>query len=819
MKILKFGGTSISSSKRIQNVTAIIREQWECCSPIAVVVSAFGGVTDALIQISQQAVKTDRSYSDELEKLNKRHNAILEDLVPEKNKTEAKSQVAAYFNEINDILHGILLTRELSKRSLDLIMSFGEILSAYIISETLKSLIPCASFLDAREVIKTDRNFGAARINYEKTYPLIQKYFQNHQILPIITGFIGSTDEGETTTLGRGGSDFTASLFGAGLDAKEIEIWTDVDGVMTADPRKVQQAFPIPAMTYKEALEMSHFGAKVIHPPTITPALKKNIPIRIKNTFNPQAPGTFISNKSQNHGAMICGISSIDTIALLRIEGSGMVGVYGVAMRLFGALAKNEISIILITQASSEHSICIAVVPQHAIQAKEAIESEFFLEKKAGLIDPVIIEEPLSIVAVVGENMRNIPGIVGKLFSALGKNGVNVVAIAQGSSEYNISVVIKKIDESKALNLIHEEFFLSQKTTLHLFLIGTGLIGSTLLAQIQKHLPELRKEYALDIKIVGIANSQKMKFNSEGIKMVDWNNVLSKSAHKMDLSTYIEQMKSLNLINSIFVDCTANETIAKAYESILAANISIVTPNKKAASGNYSTYKALKDLSKWRGVNFIYEANVGAGLPIISTVANLRRSGDKIIKIEAILSGTLSYLFNSFTNGKKFSEVLLDAQKKGFTEPDPRDDLNGKDLMRKLLILARESGYPIEMEDITIEYLLPQECFEASTIKEFYYKLKAYDPLFEEERQKALQEGKALRYIATLIEGKGSISLQAVDQKHPFYNLSGTDNIISLTTNRYRETPLIIRGQGAGAEVTSGEVFADIIRIGANNSR
>lgn len=816
MRILKFGGSSVSTPERIKNVINILKDKYDQDPSFSVVFSAFGGVTDALISISKQAAAGNEQYHDALEHLIERHLAAAENLISGSNLSLVIDTLKEYFKELSDALHGVQLIRELSPRSLDLIMSFGERMSAYIISEAMKPAIPGSSFLDARELVKTDRNFGNARVNYETTFANIISYFSGKTFVPIITGFIGSTDDQVTTTLGRGGSDYTAAIFGAALKVQEIEIWTDVDGVMTADPRKVQQAFPIAAMSYKEALEMSHFGAKVIHPPTIAPALQRNIPIWIKNSFHPTAPGTFISKDKKDHGSLICGISSIDDIALLRLEGSGLVGVCGTAMRLFGALAKNGINVILITQGSSEHSICFGIAPIHAEQARTAIDEEFLLERKAGLIDNVIVEKGLSVIAVVGENMRMTPGLAGRLFGALGKNGVNVVAMVQGSSEYNISVVIKREDEEKGLNVIHEDFFLSHITTLHIFLVGTGLIGSTLLSQMEKQLPILRKEHSLDIRIVGLANSQKMYFEPHGLKVTDHKELLRNSSEKMDIASYIKKMKSLNLMNSIFVDCTSSEEIAENYSSILSSSISIVTPNKKANSGSYSRYKKLKELSELKGIKFYYQTNVGGGLPIISTIIDLRRSGDKIVKIEAILSGTLSYLFNTFTAGTKFSEVLREAQKKGYTEPDPREDLNGKDVLRKLLILVRESGFPMEIEDITIEPIVPEECFAGKGVDEFYHKLKDYDSMLEQKRSQAAKEGKVLRFIATFKQGKASVALQAVNASHPFYHLSGSDNIIALNTERYRDTPLVIKGQGAGAEVTAGEVFADIIRFASH---
>jgi bifunctional aspartokinase / homoserine dehydrogenase 1 len=812
MRILKFGGSSVSSADRIKNIIRIVKEKFCNSEPLAVVVSAFGGVTDELIRISQQAALGQADYSTSLLKLKKRHCEVASSLLSTE-LFQVLAEIDRFFNELNNALQGVLLIRELSNRTLDFIMGFGERLSAYIISMAMKSTIPSALYLDARELIITDRNFGEARVLYEPTFSKIKEKFTRGSFLPVITGFIGATERNEATTLGRGGSDFTASIIGAALNALEIEIWTDVNGVMTADPRKVQQAFTISEMSYKEALEMSHFGAKVIHPPTIVPALQRNIPLRIKNSFKPNESGTLISRQPKKNGSLIRGISSIDHIALLRIEGSGMIGVCGVAMRLFGALAKRGINVILISQGSSEHSICLGISPQCANFAKIAIEEEFALERKVGNIDAVIVEKNLSVIAVVGEGMRHTSGISGKLFGALGKNGINVVAMVQGSSEYNISVVIKQEDETKALNVIHEEFFLPKTTTLNLFLVGVGLIGSTLLTQIQKQLFILKKEYGLEVRLIGIANRKKMMIDPNGLPLENWRTYLEKSSATMEIEIFIKRMKACNLVNTIFVDCTADEKIGDTYATILESNISIVTPNKKANSGSYSQYQVLKQLSKSRGVKYYYETNVGAGLPIISTVIDLLKSGDRIIKIEAILSGTLSYLFNSISSEKSFSSALKEAQQNGFTEPDPKEDLNGKDVMRKLLILARESGYAMELEDIEIEYLVPAECFETATIEAFYLKLKDLDDAFEQVRKKASQEGKVLRYMAILSSGRAKIALQALDAQHPFYHLSGSDNIIALTTERYQETPLVIKGQGAGAEVTAGEIFADILRV------
>lgn len=810
MKILKFGGSSVSTAERIRAVIAIVKDDLAAADGLIIVVSAFGGVTDELIALGRDALAGD--YHARLKSLKERHLAVAEALVERDESLPLLERLGVLFGELEDACKGVLLIKELSKRSLDFLMSFGERLSALIISAGMKSVMAEAVFVDARDLIKTDDHYGNAHVDFIATNANIESFFKGNISLPVVTGFIASTKAGDTTTLGRGGSDYTAAILGAALRASTIEIWTDVDGVMTADPRKVKQAFPLEHITYKEALEMSHFGAKVIHPPTIAPALAHKVPLWIKNTFNPRALGTLITAEHAGKEHMVCGLSSIDSVALLRLEGSGMVGVCGISMRLFGALAGKEINVILISQGSSEHSICFAVVPQQAEIARQAIEAEFALERHAGLIDPVVVEEQLSIIAAVGENMRQTPGIAGRLFGALGKNGINVVAMVQGSSEYNISIVVKKADECKALNVIHDEFFLSSFTTLNVFLVGVGLIGSTLLKQIEQHHDQLLKEHAIDIKVVGIASSEKMFFSDAGFELSGWKNALKERSSSMHMSEYVKRMKALNLSNSVFVDCTSSEDVAAHYMSILESNISIVTPNKKANSGPYAQYLKLKAFSQRRGVDFLYETNVGAGLPIISTLKDLLRSGDKVIKIEAILSGTLSYLFNVFQQGKTLSAALRDAQHKGFTEPDPREDLNGLDVMRKLLILVRECGHGLELADIQNKPLLPRACFDVYDVEEFYRQMEMHDPEFERKKADASARGHVLRYIASYENGHAAVGLQEIGPEHPFYHLSGSDNIISIFTERYQETPLVIKGQGAGADVTAGEVFADIIR-------
>lgn len=810
-RILKFGGSSVGTPERIRKSIEIIKAAFYLTPSMAVVVSAFGGVTDHLIAMSKMALSGDTSYKKILVELGERHKNCACQLIQDE-LFETLKFIDEKFRQLDQLLEGICILKDFSLKTLDHIMSFGEILSAYIISKAIRSHLP-SSFLDARTIIITDRSFGHAHVNFEATNKNIQDYFNKNHEVPIITGFIGSSPDGETTTLGRGGSDYSAAIVGAALNVNIIEIWTDVNGVMTADPRKEPYAFPIPRMSYQEAMEMSHFGAKVIHPPTIVPALKKRIPLLIKNSFIPESPGTFIGLESADNGAPICGISSIDDVVLLCIKGSGMVGVCGIAKRLFGALAEKSINIILISQGSSEHSICFAIAPVFVEAAKEAIHKEFSLEIQANLIDGLYIERDLSVIAVVGEKMCKTPGISSKLFGALGKNGINVIAIAQGSSELNISIVVGNKDESKALRAIHESFFLSPKTTLNLFLVGTGLIGTTLLQQIEKNATRLNQEYGLDIRLVGLANSRSMAFNPQGFALEHRDKVLEQSQEKMNIDHFVQKMIQLNLSNSAFVDCTSSQIVTHAYESILNANIAIVTPNKKANSGTYQDYVKLQALAAKKGVKFLYGSNVGAGLPIISTVQELIQSGDKILKIEAILSGTLSYLFNAFTRKSPFSEMVQKAQKNGYTEPDPREDLSGMDVMRKLLILARECGSSMEMDEIDIQPILPEDCFQASSVEEFYARLKNCDEKLANLLALAENEKKVLRYIASFEDGKGNISLQMVGSEHPFYHLSGTDNMIAIRSEFYSENPLVIKGQGAGAEVTAGKVFGDLIKL------
>lgn len=814
MKLLKFGGTSVGSAENIRKVIKIIKDYQEQKVAVAVVISAMKGITNQLIEAGEEAAGSDENYIQKLKVLESIHVATVKELIHVQAHSQILARLKMIINELEDLLHGIFLLKEISPRTLDLVQSFGERLSAYILSEYLQQENIDAEYLDARELIKTDTTFGNARPNFTTTNTNIVNYFRTHKSLQVITGFTGSSEKGHTTTLGRGGSDYTAAIFGAALDAEEIEIWTDVDGVMTADPKIVKDAFSLPAISYIEAMELSHFGAKVIYPPTLQPAFSKKIPLRIRNTFNPSFAGTYISEYSDYKSLLIKGISSISNISLISVSGSGMVGIPGFAAKLFNALARANINIILITQASSEHSICFAVSPSQALSAKQQIEEEFEREISLKKVDRIKIENDLSILAIVGENMKNTFGIAGKLFATFAKNGINVSAMAQGSSELNLSVAIKNIDLSKALNAVHQAFFLSNIRRLNLFIVGTGLIGNTLLKQIQRQMQYLLKDRLLQINVIALANSRNVYFNKEGIDLNNWKEKVDFPGKNTKMEDFVTRMKSLNLPNSVFVDCTSSNEVIKYYKDILKASISIVTPNKLANSNSYADYDELQKTAFKNGVRFLYETNVGAGLPVINTLKDLKFSGDKILKIEGVLSGTLSYIFNNFDGKRPFSSVVKEAKEKGYTEPDPRDDLNGMDVARKILILAREAGVELEPDEVQNKIILPEQCMNAKNVDEFFSALEMADPEFDALIQQTKRNGQVLRFIASAEDGRASLSLQSVDQDHPFYSLSGSDNIISFTTERYKERPLVIKGPGAGAEVTAAGVFAEIISIG-----
>lgn len=817
MKVIKFGGSSVANPKNIKKVFSILHEKNQE-GDIAVVFSAFGGVTEILLQSAEKAKMGDKSYMDDVKILEERHFEVVKDMIPIKLQSPVLTYIKLRFNELEDLYHGIFLIKECSARSLDYVGSFGERLSAYILAELLKLEGLPAVYLDARQVVRTNDRFGNAKVDFSQTNDLIQDFFHQNPGLKVITGFIASTAKGETTTLGRSGSDYTAAIFASALNAESLEIWTDVSGVMTSDPRLVYTAFTIPQLSYAEAMELSHFGAKVIFPATMQPAMKKGIPVFIKNTFAPENPGTLINNDAPN-GKIIKGISSMSGISLLNIQGAGLIEVVGVSRRVFGALADAGVNVILISQASSEHSICVAIKTTEVTKAKEAIEREFIYEIRNGEMDPVLVVSEMAVVAAVGENMKHNPGTSGRMFQSLGQNNVNVYAIAQGSSELNISAVVSQADLQKALNALHEAFFLSDNKVLHLFLVGVGLIGKALIKMIANQREKLQKENDLDIQIHGIANSRFMAFHEDGF---DLKNCPAPEdapdAQKMDLERFHQQMEEMNFSNTVFVDCTASQEVADIYDSVLEAKVAIVTPNKKANSSSLDKYKELKKLAYKRGVKFLYETNVAAGLPVISTLQDLMLSGDKVIRIEAVLSGSMNYIFSEFEKGIPFSEVVRQAKEKGYTEPDPRDDLSGMDVGRKILILGREAEQELHFEDISIQSMVPEDCMDTKDVQEFFDKLKTHDEAFEKLLEDAKQKGEKLRFMATLENGKAKVGLNSLDSSHPFYTLKGSDNMILFTTDRYHDFPMIIRGPGAGADVTAAGVFADVIRLG-NYSR
>jgi bifunctional aspartokinase / homoserine dehydrogenase 1 len=816
-KILKFGGTSCGSVQSIESVISIIESNWKSKTSFAVVFSAMSGVTNSLLEAGTLAAARKSLDNSIIEGIENRHFELIKHFIPVTGQSQVIAQVRTLVNELRDVLKGIHLVKEISPKTSDLLVSFGERLSTYLIHAILIQKGLPVSYVDARNLVKTNDTFGKSEVLFAKTNSLITDYFEQHaDQIALITGFIGSNQSGDTTTLGRGGSDYTASIFGAALQVDEIEIWTDVDGMMTADPRKVPAAFTIPHVSYAEAMELTHFGAKVIYPPSLQPAFSKNIPIRVLNTFNPEFEGTIVSKEVKSSPYIITGISSIDQLALVNLQGSGMIGVAGVSAKLFTVLARERISVILISQASSEHSICFAIEPPFASRVRELLHAEFAQEIESGDIEGIDIQEDLSVIAVVGEGMRQHTGVSGRLFSVLGKNGINIVATAQGSSELNISVVISQKDLSKALNAIHETFFFSQVKTLHLFLVGTGLIGKTLISQLIGQERYLAKYKGLKIKLVGLMNSRKQFIQETGIDLGEALAQLDKNGETSDLNSFVTQVKNLNLPNAIFADCTANKEIYTHYLGLFKANISVVTPNKVANSGPYDVYAELHQTALQKGVKFLYETNVGAGLPVINTLQGLIASGDRFEKIEGILSGTLSFLFNSFVPGKSFANVLREAKAKGYTEPDPREDLSGMDVARKILILSREIGLKLEFSDITIQPIIPASCEQAPTVDAFFAELEKENAYFEQMVNAAHAQGKVLRYIAQLENQKITIALRAVGSDHPFYQMDGADNVIAFTTKRYHDRPLVIKGPGAGAEVTASGVFADIVSLGFN---
>lgn len=814
MNILKFGGTSVGSVASIRVLLNIIEKENQEPEKPVMVLSAMSGVTNLLTAMAEKAASGE-AYADSLKQMEDRHFEVVRALLPAAAQNPVLTRLKLYFNELEELLQAIYNLRELSLQAKDLILSYGERCSTFMVSQIARQKLPEAVFADASLFIKTDSYFGQARVDMPLTEMLIRDFYQQHAgKLLFVTGFVASNEANRVTTLGRGGSDYTAAILGSALDAREIQIWTDVNGMMTADPRIVKKAFSLPELSYIEAMELSYFGAKVIYPPTMTPAFLKKIPIVIKNTFDVGFAGTYIRHGAKPSALPIKGISSIDAISIINLAGSGMVGKAGFSGRLFSLLSREQINVVLITQSSSEHSITFAVKPDDAVRAVDLIVREFDLELQAKKLEAPEVENGLAALAIVGENMKRTPGISGRLFHALGRNGVNVRAIAQGSSEYNISVILDKGDLSKAVNAVHDAFYSDLNKTLHIFCLGTGNIGKTLFRQLQVQMPFLSQNNDLQVKVAGISNTRKMLLDRDGIALQNWEERLDQEGEAANLDAFVTRMKAMNLPNCVFVDNTASPAPVPFYQGVFESNISVVTCNKIGNSSAYAQYRSFKDTARKYGVDFYYETNVGAGLPIIRTLRELMMSGDKVACIEAILSGTISYIFNHFKGDAAFHEVVKEAQAKGYTEPDPRDDLNGKDFMRKMLILARDAGYALEESDVSIENMLPEACLKAPTVEAFYAQLEHHADHFNALKAEAEGARKVLRYIGKLENGKAAITLQMVDESHPFYMLSGSDNIISFTTDRYRERPLVVKGPGAGAEVTAAGVFADIINVG-----
>ena len=807
MKVMKFGGTSVGSVDSILKVKQIVEAAEE---PVIVVVSALGGITDKLINTSQMAANGDAEYEKEYREIVNRHIEMVYTVIPAgEGRTVLLDKVNELLSELKDIFQGIYLIKDLSSKTSATIVSYGERLSSIIAATLIKGAV----WYDSRNFIKTEKKHAKHILDSELTTSLVKETFDEIPQVALVPGFI-STDKnsGEVTNLGRGGSDYTASIIAASLNAASLEIWTDVDGFMTADPRVISTAYTINELSYVEAMELCNFGAKVVYLPTIYPVCHKNIPILIKNTFNPEAPGTIIKQEVDSGSKAIKGISSINDTTLITVTGLGMVGVIGVNFRIFKALAQNGISVFMVSQASSENSTSIGVRNQDAALACEVLNEEFAKEIEMGEISPVVAEMNLATIAIVGENMKHTPGIAGKLFGTLGRNGISVIACAQGASETNISFVVEAKSLRKSLNVIHDSFFLSEYQVLNLFICGTGTVGGSLIEQIRCQQQKLMQERGLKLKVVGIADGHRALFTRAGIDLASYREEMEEKGIPSSAAVLHDEIIGMNIFNSVFVDCTASAEVASLYKEFLMHNISVVAANKIAASSDYSIYSELKQIARRRGVKFLFETNVGAGLPIINTINDLINSGDKILKIEAVLSGTLNYIFNKISADVPFSQTIKMAQEERYSEPDPRIDLSGKDVIRKLVILAREAGYKLEQTDVEKHLFVPSDFFEGP-LEEFWKKVPSLDADFEARRRKLESENKRWRFVAKLENGKGSVSLQEVDSKHPFYGLEGSNNIILLTTERYKEYPMMIQGYGAGASVTAAGVFADIMSI------
>ncbi len=814
MKVLKFGGSSVANAENIKKVVNIANQP--IYNQAIVIVSALGGVTDLLIAIGTDAANAKESYKDTLKSLENRHIETAQALLPINNQSSCISGIKQSFNELEDICEGVFRLGELSNRTKDRIISFGELLSSKIIFFYVQSTGTKIDWIDSRKAIKTNSNFGFAAVDFAATTESINAIVATSaNNLFIAPGFIASDSNGFTTTLGRGGSDYTASIYAAAVNAQAVEIWTDVTGMMTADPRWVANARTIPHTSYREAMELSHFGAKVIYPPTIQPAMDKNIQIWVKNTFAPTEAGTLIENKPSEEGEIITGISSINQVALLSLEGSGMVGIPGFSKRLFEALAREQVNVILITQSSSEHSICVAVNTVDVDKAKASVDKAFEIELQTKKVEPLRVEKDLSIIALVGDKMKSHPGIAGRMFSALGRNGINIRAIAQGSSERNISAVVSFNDIKKAVNVLHEAFFETSHKQLNVFICGAGNVGGKLIDQIKQQQDYLLQNLNLQLRVTGIATSKKMLFvdNGNEIDLSNWKEALV-NAEPITLDGFVQGIVAKNLRNSVFVDVTANADVASVYAQLLSKSIAVVACNKIAASSVYTNYQHLKSLAKEYNVPYLFETNVGAGLPVIGSLNDLIKSGDKINKIQAVLSGTLNFVFNNYDGTKPFAQVVKQAQDEGYTEPDPRLDLGGTDVMRKIMILAREAGNKMEMEDITNNGFLPLECFDGS-VADFYVAMEKHEAHFKALYDAAAAEKCKLKFVAQFENGKASVGLQHIPSNSDFYHLYGKDNIVLFYTQRYPEQPMVVKGAGAGADVTASGVFADIMRVSA----
>ncbi len=802
MKVLKFGGTSLATTDNLAQVKNIINQETDTK---VVVVSAMGKTTDLLKEAALLAAQNNEEYQKVLLRLRKNHRKLIIDLFDATAQNQLLQEVKKLFLNLESLLQGVFLIKELSPKTQDYILSYGERISACILSYYIEN----ASLLDARKVLVAEGCFGNARVNKKLSYPKIKKAVENSKGILITGGFIAYTQDAQTITLGRGGSDYTASIFAAALDVSELQIWTDVDGFMSADPSKVAKAYTIEYISYLEAMELSYFGAKILYTPAVQPVFEKEIPILIKNTFNPQGKGTLVSSRVKNKGNIIKGASSVAGITLINVSSSGFFGTTGVSNSILNALAEKGVNVILIAQASSEFSLSFVILEEDKAVAVRAIEEKFANHTAAIKIQA---KDEVAIVAIVGESMINTPGIAGRLFDALGRNGINIATIAQGASERNISCVIAQNDLEKALNVIHDSFFLSEVIEENIFLTGVGTVGNELIKQIKQQQEQLETEHHLRINIVGISNSKKYVTDENGIDLTNYEQLLEKGKNLV-LDELPRIFDKMNLANSVFVDCTGAEEVAKLYQSFFEANISIVTANKVACSSDYENYFQLKNLAKKKGVKFLYETNVGAGLPIIGTMKDLVRSGDKILKLEAVLSGTLNYIFNTVSADISLSRAIELAKENGFSEPDPRLDLSGIDVIRKLLILSRESGYQVEKEEVKVRAFLPDSCQDTASYEAFLKLVKQYDDKFEEKRKKLEQEQKKWRYVARMTEGTMEVGLEEVALSHPFYDLQGSNNIVLITTKRYNREPMIIKGYGAGADVTAAGIFADIIKI------